>query len=92
MQFKLRYLSHDFVLAEGPFVIGRSGDCQLSLDDPLVSRRHATLDVRTDGVTLTDLGTRNGTYLNDVRISGQREVQDGDKITIGSATMFITKV
>ena len=43
-------------------------------------------------MTLTDLGTRNGTYLNDVRISGQREVQDGDKITIGSATMFITKV
>ncbi|WP_343716465.1 FHA domain-containing protein [Inquilinus sp.] len=92
MEFKLRCLSHDFILAGGRFAIGRSDDCQLSLDDPLVSRRHATLDVRTDGVMLSDLGTRNGTYLNSVRINGQSEVQDGDKITIGSAEMFIAKV
>ena len=54
MPFRLRYLAHDFELPEGPFVIGRSGDCQLSLDDPLVSRRHATLQVRNRNIAFND--------------------------------------
>ncbi len=89
MPFRLRYLAHDFELPEGPFVIGRSGDCQLSLDDPLVSRRHATLQVRSDGVALHDLESRNGVYVNGTRISGQRELTDGDRIIIGSQEMLL---
>ncbi|HTN83806.1 MULTISPECIES: FHA domain-containing protein [unclassified Sorangium] len=89
MPFRLRYLAHDFELPEGPFVIGRSGDCQLSLDDPLVSRRHATLQVRSDGVAAIDLESRNGVYVNGTRISGQRELTDGDRIIIGSQEMLL---
>ncbi|MCU0686326.1 MAG: FHA domain-containing protein, partial [Polyangiaceae bacterium] len=43
MRYRLRYLQHNLELSPGQFLIGRSTDCQLSVDDPLVSRRHARL-------------------------------------------------
>lgn len=89
MAFRLRYLSHDLELAAGEFVVGRSTDCQLSLDDPLVSRRHAVLRVRADGVTVQDLGSRNGVLVNGAKIEGARELAAGDKISIGSQDMHL---
>ncbi|HSQ63044.1 MAG TPA: FHA domain-containing protein, partial [Polyangiaceae bacterium] len=64
MRFRLRYMNHDLELNEGEFVVGRNASCQLSLDDPLVSRRHAVFNVRADTVTVEDLGSRNGVSLN----------------------------
>ncbi|AKT44087.1 FHA domain-containing protein [Chondromyces crocatus] len=89
MTFRLRYQAHDFELPEGTFLIGRSGECQLSLDDPLVSRKHAALQVRAQGVVVEDLESRNGVYVNGLRITVQKEVADGDKITIGSQEMLL---
>jgi len=67
MKHTLRYNHHDIDLPEGEFVIGRAANCQLSLDDPLVSRNHATLKVTVDTVTFEDIGSRNG-----VRVNGER--------------------
>ncbi len=89
MAVRLRYLSHELEVPLGQFVIGRSADCQLALDDPLVSRRHALLTVRADSVTVEDLGSRNGVRLNDKKIEGRVEVTHGDKITIGSQEMTV---
>lgn len=89
MAFRLRYLAHDFELPEGVFLIGRSGECQLSLDDPLVSRRHAALQIRPDGVSVQDLESRNGVYVNGTRITEERELADGDRVTIGSQEMLL---
>jgi predicted component of type VI protein secretion system len=91
MGFRLRYLAHDLELPVGEFVIGRSAECQLSLDDPLVSRRHAVLRVRKDGVAAADLGSRNGVLVNGVRIEGVRELVEGDKVTIGSQELTLLK-
>jgi hypothetical protein len=74
MRFRLRYLHHDLELTEGQFVVGRSAGCQLSLDDPLVSRRHALLVVSREGVTVEDLGSRNGVVINGDRIGGSQEL------------------
>ncbi len=87
MAFRLRYLAHDLELALGEFVIGRSTECQLSLDDPLVSRRHAVIRIARDSVTVQDLGSRNGVLVNAVKIDGERTVVAGDKISIGSQEM-----
>ncbi|MBK9260871.1 MAG: FHA domain-containing protein [Polyangiaceae bacterium] len=92
MAVRLRYLSHELEVPIGQFVIGRSADCQLALDDPLVSRRHALLTVRTDGVTVEDLGSRNGVRVNDSIIEGRVEVVHGDRITIGSQEMVLEGV
>lgn len=89
MPFRLRYLAHDLELPIGEFAIGRSTECQLSLDDPLVSRKHAVLRVRKDGVSVQDLGSRNGVLVNGVRIEGERELATGDKVSIGSQDMTL---
>ncbi len=89
MPFRLRYLNHDLELPVGDFVIGRSDECQLSLDDPLVSRKHAVLRVRHDGVSLEDLGSRNGVLLNGSKVQGERELDGGDRIVIGSQEMIL---
>jgi pSer/pThr/pTyr-binding forkhead associated (FHA) protein len=85
----LRYLSHDLELPIGDFIIGRSDECQLSLDDPLVSRRHAVLRVRADGVSLEDLGSRNGVMLNGTKIHGEHDLDPGDRVGIGSQEMTL---
>jgi len=89
MRFRLRYLHHDLELSEGQFVVGRSAGCQLSLDDPLVSRRHALLVVADDGVTIEDLQSRNGIIVNGERISERTRLSPGDKILIGSQELTL---
>lgn len=92
MKYRLRYQQHDFELGEGQFVIGRGSDCQLALDDALVSRRHAKLTVDGDEVVLEDLGSRNGVRLNGEAVTGRAAVHDGDKITIGNQEMTVLRV
>src|SRR5262245_56351671 len=89
MPIRLRYLAHDLEVPVGQFVVGRSAECQLSLDDPLVSRRHALLTVGAEGVSVEDLGSRNGVLVNNVKIEGPKALADGDKITIGGQTMTL---
>jgi hypothetical protein len=89
MLFRLRYLQHDFELTPGRFVIGRSTECQLSLDDPLVSRKHALLVVSEDTVELQDLGSRNGVLVNGLKIDGPTVLAHGDTLTIGSQEMVL---
>jgi predicted component of type VI protein secretion system len=89
MRYRLRYLHHDLELSEGQFAVGRSAACQLSLDDPLVSRRHAMLTVTPDGVTVEDLQSRNGIVVNGVRITGRVEIHPGDRIVIGSQELTL---
>src|SRR5258706_15342401 len=89
MAYRLRYLAHDLELPVGEFVVGRSTECQLSLDDPLVSRKHAVLRVRKDGVSVQDLGSRNGVLVNGSKNEGESELATGDKGTIGSKDMTL---
>jgi hypothetical protein len=91
MRFRLRYLHHDLELSEGQFAVGRSADCQLSLDDPLVSRRHALLVVGQGGVTVEDLQSRNGVVVNGQRIAEKTPLQPGDKIVIGSQELTLLR-
>jgi predicted component of type VI protein secretion system len=91
MRFRLRYQHHDLALGDGQFVVGRSAGCQLSLDDPLVSRRHAMLEVLRDVVTVEDLESRNGIIVNGQRITGKIAIQAGDKILIGSQELVLLR-
>lgn len=71
-------------LQEGTLRIGRAPDCELIIDDDaLVSRHHAELRVSGGQAVLRDLGSSNGTRVNDAAISGERPLQDGDRIGIG---------
>jgi pSer/pThr/pTyr-binding forkhead associated (FHA) protein len=90
MTFRLRYQQQEFELLEGEFLIGRSADCRLALDDVLVSRKHALLVLTRDTLVVKDLGSRNGVVVNGIRIDESRVLIDGDKVVIGSQEMFVS--
>jgi hypothetical protein len=71
-------------LADGIFLIGRSPSCNLTLEDPLVSRNHARITVSSERVTIADLGSRNGTLVNDEPLFDDHLLDHNDKIRIGS--------
>lgn len=72
-----------FVLDSHCMTIGRLPEVEVYIDSPSVSRRHAELAMSADAVTLRDLGSSNGTHVNDQRIDGTVTLKDGDLIRLG---------
>lgn len=91
MPFFLRFGQRDYPLPQGKFVIGRSEDAQLCLDDPLASRHHVALTLAGDTLTIEDLGSRNGVFLNRERVGFKLPVKHGDVIQVGSQEMSIVQ-
>ncbi|HKO49731.1 MAG TPA: FHA domain-containing protein [Polyangiaceae bacterium] len=81
---KLRYRQALITLRTGKLYLGRSPECELSISDPAVSRRHARLWVSPTQVVIEDLGSQNGVHVNGERIQGPRELQAGDVVRICS--------
>jgi serine/threonine protein kinase len=77
---------------DGTVVMGRSRDTDLRLGDPKVSRRHCRLRIRLPSLTLEDLNSPNGTFLNGRRIEHPEQVLEGDRITIGSTILRVERV
>ncbi len=73
-------------LPEGEAVIGRDESCQIRLATNEISRQHCRLVCEGDHVVVHDLGSRNGTLINDVAIQGQSELQPGDILRVGPVT------
>jgi hypothetical protein len=71
-----------FALTADRMAIGRAENAHIFLDDITVSREHAVLDRRDDGLHLSDSGSLNGTYVNRERIESVR-LSDGDEVQIG---------
>ncbi len=67
--------------------VGREVPGGLSLDDAQVSRHHARFSVSADTAQVEDLGSTNGTYVNDQKIDAPRTLVPGDKVRIGT-TIF----
>ncbi len=81
----LRFLNErrEFELVSGVTVVGRGDSCELMLDDPLISRRHACFVVDDGEVVLKDLASTNGVLVNGSRVEELRVLVPGDHITIG---------
>jgi hypothetical protein len=88
-RFRLRFLLQEIDLGPGVTVVGRSASCQVTIDDPLVSREHARIRVDDNRITLEDLGSRNGVYLAGKAVKGTVELADGDRIRIGSQELVL---
>lgn len=64
--------------------IGRTRQNDIQLDAQFISRRHAVIMSDEDGPRIIAWGSRNGVFVNDLRISEQR-LHSGDRVTIGTA-------
>jgi pSer/pThr/pTyr-binding forkhead associated (FHA) protein len=82
-RFWLEYEGQKIELRRGRLLVGRSSGCQLVLEDSMVSRRHAELLVTEDSVTVVDLGSVNGVYLNSRRVRESQRMKEGDRLQIG---------
>ncbi len=82
-RFKLTSDDNEFPLAVGENVIGRGPDATVRIDDPEVSRRHATIKVEGDVAILHDLGSKNGTFLRGERVVEPARLANADEIRIG---------
>ena len=71
-------------LGAEPVTIGRLPECEVVVDDPSASRRHARVERTPDGFVLEDLGSTNGTLLNDEPVR-RAVLEDGDVVAIGAA-------
>jgi len=83
--------THDYALAPPGLSIGRSHDNDVSLQDPQVSGHHARMQVSGSSVTLTDLGSSNGTHVNGQPIPTHVAwtVNPGDSIQVGDTTVRV---
>lgn len=88
IMFKENGESKQFSIDGGKTVIGRKEDCGLRIPLSEISRKHAILMVDERAVTLRDLGSANGTYVNNKRITEQ-ELEPGDHIVIGPVVFTI---
>jgi pSer/pThr/pTyr-binding forkhead associated (FHA) protein len=78
-------------LRKGMLLVGRSSDCGLILVSEAVSRRHAELAVSDGEVRVRDLGSRNGTFLNDEPVE-DAAVAIGDRLKFGLNTFVLQHV
>ena len=77
-------------LGQGRHVIGRSSDVSVRLDDPDVSRRHVRVDVGGGSISVTDLGSTNGSRLDDVELDGQpRPWPTGAVLRLGASAVTL---
>ncbi len=78
--------THRIEMATARLVIGRGSDAGLVLDDSTASRRHAAVTATEEGFLLIDLGSANGTWVNDQRVS-RHLLRDGDAVRIGEVRL-----
>jgi len=73
----------EIVIPGTQFVIGRDEDCNLRPASPAISKRHCAITLKDDDVTIRDLGSTNGTAVNDAVIGGEVTLQPGDRVKVG---------
>jgi diguanylate cyclase (GGDEF)-like protein len=74
-------------LPEGVSTLGRSAAASLQIEGPGLSRLHAQLEVAGGTVTIRDLGSANGSFVGDQRLSAPRLLKDGDRLRLGSVLL-----
>lgn len=89
VQLKLTIESKDgrivnYVVPVGEVVLGRAGAVPLLAEDDEASRKHARVYVSDDGhLMCEDVGSANGTYINEERLTGRRRLRDNDVVRLG---------
>ena len=79
-------------LSDGVTSVGRHDDCWIRIKSSQVSRRHCEIFESGGKLTIRDLGSSNGTYVNGKRVLGQQPLTPGDELTLGAVTLRVAKL
>ncbi len=88
----LRLGPREVPLREGETLIGRGDGCQVVVNEAMVSRKHARIVLSGARPYLEDLGSANGTFVNQARVHGFHDLFPGDHIFIGTCDMEVIRV
>lgn len=91
-RYRLRFLLQEIDLPRGATLLGRSPECHVTLEDPLVSREHARIAIDEQSATCEDLGSRNGVKINGLAMKGPTRLKDGDRVRIGTQELVFCEV
>jgi pSer/pThr/pTyr-binding forkhead associated (FHA) protein len=95
--FALRFISGKYQGGEyplqenGELVIGRSSELDMVLIEDMVSRKHAKISLQPGQITIADLGSTNGTFVNGEKVKRAR-LKEGDRILIGTSILKLVGV
>ncbi|MCA9145021.1 MAG: FHA domain-containing protein [Planctomycetaceae bacterium] len=81
-----------FTIRQRRFVIGRDPDCNMVCKSRLISPRHCEITLSDRAATLEDLNSEHGTFVNGIRIAGQKPLRTGDLLVIGRLEFFVSVV
>ena len=95
--YALRFISGKYQGGEYPLpdaralVIGRSSDLDMVLIEDMVSRKHARISLQDGAITIADLGSTNGTFVNGEKVK-KAELKEGDRVLIGTSILKLVTV
>lgn len=91
-RYRLRFLLQEFDLHAPEVIIGRSSECHITIEDPLISRQHARILIEGDEARIADMGSRNGVRVNGRLVKGEQVLKDGDRIRLGTQELLFSMV
>jgi DNA-binding winged helix-turn-helix (wHTH) protein len=86
-RFSLVWERREVTLATGENIIGRDRNATARIDDSTISRRHARIVIAGKSVTIEDLDSKNGTFVEGKQIEKPRALLDGERIQVGSIVL-----
>jgi pSer/pThr/pTyr-binding forkhead associated (FHA) protein len=94
MQFQLKVVKgkprgHCLSFPAGEYMFGRGPECDVRPNSDLASRQHCLLHIKEEIVTIRDLGSMNGTLVNDQLVTDARPLMHGDKVQIGPLVLEV---
>src|SRR6266851_4028328 len=95
--YALRFISGKYQGGEYPLqdardlVIGRSSDLDMVLIEDMVSRKHAKITLQDGAITIADLGSTNGTFVNGEKVK-KAQLKEGDRVLIGTSILKLVTV
>ncbi len=85
------FRGRELPLREGVNVLGRDATADVLIDDSTVSRKHAAIEMRPGGATVEDLASKNGTFLDGVKLSVPAPLHEGQTIVLGDASVVFRR-
>jgi hypothetical protein len=92
--FALRFISGKYqggefpIYPDKPIVVGRSSDLDMVLVEDMVSRKHARIAISAEGITIEDMGSTNGTFVNGEKVK-KAKLKEGDRVLIGTSILKV---